>query len=98
MSADNWAICPQCKINAENELEKFSKKLKNSYGKISAEDYELLRSEEPSGEVEEQTLREDFSIGVDEDGFFFLNYSGHCTKCQFKYQEKYNKQILKTLI
>ena len=95
MSADNWATCPQCQKQAEKAREKYLAKLEDSYGKVPLSTYESMRNAVPSGAVKDATLREDYEVGVDTDGFFYLSYSCGCDKCGFRHSEKINKLVLK---
>lgn len=94
MSADNWRVCPQCKIrNAEKTAKKFSE-VQDSYGKDSPDAYmeKLMKAKEFAAEPLEQTLREDYEIYIDEDGDFYAGYRGGCDRCglvfNFKHEEK----------
>ncbi len=69
MSADNWAPCPQCKKNEKPE--------KSKYGKVSEEEY-LESIKQPKKELE-ATLREDYSLGINEEGQFSANWLRLCS-------------------
>ena len=75
MSADNWAKCPRCEEDRLNARAKFEKKIQQSYGKVSAEEYLRMTKEFKEPKPVEQTLREDYEIGI-YDGGFFASYSG----------------------
>lgn len=45
MSADNWALCPKCLASAKQAYKEEVAKVKNSYGVVSAEDYERMRAD-----------------------------------------------------
>lgn len=87
MSADNWTYCPKCH---KNELDTRSKKelaIKQSYGKMSAEEYlqSIKQLEEP---VEyEQSLRENYEFGIFE-GKFFVSYRASCSVCKYTFTFK----------
>lgn len=96
MTADNWTICPQCKKDKQKAYSKAIDKLAKSYGKIPMGEYEKMKLCIPSPELtgdENETLREDWEIGVDEEGLFFLSYSCSCNKCGFSYKEETDKQL-----
>lgn len=87
MSADNWTICPRCKKNAEAKAEKAQADLAKLYGKISAADF-LARSnalKDAAKEQLEETFREDYQVGMKEDGTFKTDYRGGCTECKFSF-------------
>lgn len=88
MSADNWAICPNCVKLAQANKEKLEKKARDSYGKVSLEEYQVLVSLASTAVKDSEsyrTLREDFDIGISEDGMFNVSYSGSCRACGFEY-------------
>ena len=84
MSADNWAICPKCEANDEIELENEAKWLEENYGKVDADNWLAARERHHAHQnlPTENTLREDYDIGV-WDGEFHVNYRGRCTKCGY---------------
>ncbi len=84
MSADNWAICPICKkendkINAARIMEVGKK-----YGVVPAAEYVKLAKEIIKPIEIENSMREDYDIGTDDDGVFEVSYSCFCTVCEFK--------------
>jgi len=95
MGASNWAICPQCKQNAEKAMSDALAELSKMYGVVPLEEYEAAQKNVPSGKVEEPTLREDYEQGISEDGMYFLYYSGNCVECGLSHQEKIEKNVLK---
>jgi len=94
MSADRWAICPNCKRMAEKKRENAKAKLDVSYGKVSAEKYlELVAL--ANEEIELDTnLREDYEQGTDEDGEYYVSYSCQCNECDFSWQYKHKETII----
>jgi hypothetical protein len=87
MSANNWARCPKCKEKEFSRRKKAEEKVKEFYGKISAEEYfEKLKSLESkkTAEYVKPTIREDYEIGIDGD-VFKIKYSGVCSECGFKF-------------
>lgn len=92
MSADNWAYCPQCAVDVKEAQAARLTKAEQSYGKVPPADYmRLLESAKVVPELD-QTFREDYELGVQKDGTFFLSYSGACTlcKCAFTYRHETN--------
>lgn len=86
MSANNWCVCPKCK-EAED-------KVGSSYGKVSEEEYlAALNQREQAGEDLTLTLREDYEIGVDVHGEFFVSYACRCSKCGFNFGYTYSKKL-----
>jgi len=91
MSADNWRICPQCKAKKLKDKEKARNKAESSYGKIPQEEYLKLLDVANKKIRLEDTLREDYSVYVDEDGEFRVSYSCYCQECSFDYTYGYKE-------
>lgn len=101
MSADNWSICPKCVKNRTQELEKKKAEIVKNYGKVSSEEYfrliDSLKKEEVSCSFETKevlTLREDYEIGISENGEFSVGYSCSCSTCAFLFRFKH-KEVVK---
>lgn len=93
MSADNWAICPKCNEIKNKEKDKLTEKAEDSYGKVPKEEFFRLRKKADSYIVPDcETFREDYEIGIDEDGRLYISYKGKCTKCGFKKDFQYKEQ------
>jgi len=87
MSADNWAICPNCLKKAEADLKSLQDDLNGLYGKIPPAEYMERHATMPK-EVEgenHRTFREDYELGV-YTGQFTVNYHGHCSACGLKHE------------
>ena len=69
MSADRITVCPVCKAKADAELN-------TAYGKVSAKEFAKLQQQLYKDLVEE--LRENWNIGLDEEGKFSITYSALC--------------------
>lgn len=83
MSADNWTICPRCKKVALAAKERDREKLAKQYGKLNPAEF-IKRSAEVDKPVElEDTLREDYDIGL-HDGQFYVSYRAGCDRCDFE--------------
>lgn len=87
MSADNWATCPLCKTKAEKDYQLALVKANDAYGKVPVSEYELLKAKVEEPIADDQTLREDYGIGIYESEFR-VSYSGYCDVCKFKYAFK----------
>jgi hypothetical protein len=94
MSADNWAYCPQCKINNENEaLAKFAKAAE-AYGKVEPDEYMRVLDEARTFKPEEEnTFREDYDLGVTDSGEFYISYRGGCEVCGLRHEFKHSEQL-----
>ncbi len=93
MSADNWAICPKCKVandkaNADRIIE-----AEKQYGKIDSTEYRALIKKAERKIGLEETMREDFSMAIDCNGLFYVNYKGRCDTCGFKHEFHHDKQL-----
>jgi hypothetical protein len=95
MGADNWGVCPKCMAKALQDKETLKFKIDKSYGKISSQAYiELIAKWNEPIDLK-NTLREDYELGVEEDGSFHIDYSCSCTctVCNFKHLFNYNQQL-----
>ncbi len=93
MSANNWAICPRCKKQNNAANAKRIVDIEKQYGKISSVDYlDLVRKDNKVIAIEE-TLREDYSIYMDEDGEFHIDYSCRCDECDFEFDYNHNESV-----
>lgn len=93
MSADNWAMCPKCKELADHKLEVLEDKVSKAYGQVSSEEYLALVKKIEQPIKLEQTLREDYEIGIlDEE--FYVRYAGACTVCGFRYEYKHDEKLV----
>ena len=96
MSADNWATCPKCLNKDKNDLDKKRKELDDQYGKIDKNKWlqklEKLNKEEKD-RGDNSSLREDYKMGITNEGEFYIGYSGVCSVCDFKYTYNFDKQL-----
>lgn len=91
MSADNWAICPRCRDTAEAERQERLRVAADAYGKVSAAEYEALRSAALISEDPEsfQTFRENYEFYGAGEGTIIASYKGHCQRCHLAVQFKH---------
>ena len=82
MGADNWAVCPRCLRNAENAKRALEAKAQAAYGKVPVEEFEKLREAAavPINVEKLRTFREDYELGMEEDGTFEVSYHGSCSR------------------
>lgn len=92
MSADRWKKCPVCAVNKEKDVLKLRSQVNHEYGKLSQEHWLELKKEvdEFASTPLEETLREDFEIGLNEDGWLDIYYTCSCHICGTtrKYEKK----------
>jgi hypothetical protein len=92
MSADNWAVCPVCLGEALDAKAADNKVAKDAYGEAPIEEFLLLkaRAELPVAMESLRTFREDYEIGMCDDGMFSVTYRGGCNTCGAKFQYAYD--------
>jgi len=93
MSADNWAICPKCKKEHKVKREEALKQARALYGRIPLEQYEKQLQDALNIPIEiDESLREDYEIGVTRGGKFYVDYGCMC-ECGFKFSFKHEEVI-----
>jgi hypothetical protein len=95
MSANNWTGCPACIKKEEDEKERVGKEIYESYGKIPQKEFLKKMKELEAGNDEEgrATLREDWELGTDGGGEFFVSYRCSCGECGFSFSFKHKEQL-----
>lgn len=86
MSADNWTTCPCCKQAADAKKKAKEEEARESYGKVSAEDYFYLLAAATRPVGDRETLREDYAIGVTDEFEFYVHYKCTCDECGFSFK------------
>lgn len=89
MSADNWRICPKCQESNNKQKMKKQEELDALYGKVSMAEYKKKQDNIDKLEsVETPTeFREDYEI-YSEGMTVYVEYSGKCRDCGFKFYKK----------
>ena len=85
MSADNWAICPRCRMRAQKEQAERERRVKEDYGKIPAQDYLNLVDAANNPPQLKYELREDYEFYIDPDNRFSAKYSAKCRTCGWEH-------------
>jgi len=98
MSAENWRMCPVCRNKAIQEWEDRVADAQSKYGVIESNEFlELWASVQDSkpkyGCEVDETLREDYEIGVEDDRFF-VSYSSRCMTCGFEHKFKHDERVV----
>lgn len=95
MGADNWTHCPQCKLIATTLQEQAEAGLQESYGKLPVKEWLKQKGqvERQAAKPPEQTLREDYEIGLDGEGVFEVDYRASCDKCGLRFSHKHDAKI-----
>lgn len=82
MSADNWAICPNCLAEAKAAIDKERAEVYAKYGKVPPDDFDRLRDELPTFDPEDyRTFKEYYEFYGAEEGEVQASYGGSCTEC-----------------
>lgn len=93
MSADRWAICPKCKKTLNEKRDSAIRKAKASYGKVPEEDYRAAMDAAGKPVSLEETFREDYEQGMDEDGTYSVSYGGYCKRCGFTHKYTFSQDV-----
>jgi hypothetical protein len=83
VTASNWADCPRCLYLAAAGAERRITELRDSYGKVSADEYAAMAKAATVAQVvpRDPTFREDYEIFGARDGVVKVSYSGSCAVC-----------------
>jgi predicted Zn-ribbon and HTH transcriptional regulator len=99
VSADNWTQCPRCYVTNKAKADELDREASESYGKVSAEKFDELRSLAFSFRKDftyngdfTDTLREDYSTGIRK-GEFHVSYGALCQTCGFKFEFKHEEKV-----
>ena len=93
MSANNWRVCPCCLKRQEEAKAQALAHAERQYGKVPAAEYLALLDKAKATDSPGDTLREDWQIGLNEDGAFFVSYRGYCERCGFEFRFKHDEQV-----
>jgi|ERR1700724_4668678 len=93
MSANNWTVCPACRKKQIEEKEAKLIELGEAYGKMLPKDYLKLLKEAEKPVCQEDNMREDYQLGIDEDGEFEISYRASCQDCNFSFSYKHKEQV-----
>jgi hypothetical protein len=92
VSANNWDVCPACKKKAEAARLKAMEDAAKAYGKVPPDEWKEL-SDRASKPVDlDETMREDYELGVDSKGVFGVSYSASCQECAFVFRFKHEQK------
>jgi len=88
MSADNWAVCPNCLEKHNQETTILRKQLEEAYGTMPIDGFYTLKHElDTRPDTIEESLREDYEVGVDGTSVY-VHYSCSCTDCGLSVSRK----------
>jgi len=80
MSATNWSECPICNNKRIEDIDK----LKKAYGVVDKETYEKMikdLDDKTDDEFGGTPVREDYEIGLNDNGTLYIIYGGVCQNC-----------------
>ncbi len=93
MSADSYAICPKCSTASAKLKADAVAAAELAYETKPAREWERLRKIADEIEEPHQTVREDYEIGLLDDGQFIITYEGSCRACDFHFKFDYDKPL-----
>jgi len=93
MSADNWIKCPKCTKRIVEEQAEKEDKVKVLYGKIPEDEYRRKMGLVLQARGIEDTLREDYDIGIQDGTHFIIDYRASCIDVDCDYVFNYKKDI-----
>lgn len=91
MSADQWAVCPRClkgagewhaAVTIAAAVTLAAAIAAIGYGVLSLAEFDRLRDEAaiPPDRLDFRTFREDYQVGVTDEGEFYIDYRGSCSR------------------
>ena len=86
MSANNWSQCPQCMDVAEAEKAALVAEAAEAYGNVPEDEYTQLRERAEKDITLEDTMREDYELGVNLLGVFRVGFSASCSTCGYRFE------------
>lgn len=92
MSANNWQVCPQCERRRSAEQAALVVRAQEAYGRVSAAEYKRLVDAACNLPALEETLREDWEIGVS-GAVFDVGYRCYCEACGFEFRFKHEEAL-----
>lgn len=94
MSANNWTTCPKCKDRAATKQAQAAMDAAEAYGKVTIAQYEHLKLQiVEAAKFDRETMREDYELGVDQNGRFYVDYSCSCQTCDFEFSYRHEQQL-----
>jgi hypothetical protein len=94
MGADRWAICPKCKRSENKKRDAAIRKAISSYGKVTEDRYRAAIEAAETPVRLDETFREDYEQGMDDDGTYSVSYRGLCTHCGFSHEYTFSQSVI----
>ncbi len=93
MSASNWRDCPKCAAKRRAEQEAAEQAAAEAYGKMPRDEWLRLTREAERPRESVCGLREEYGVGVCENGEFYVNYSCLCVECNWSWKFKHEEKV-----
>ena len=93
MSASNWIVCPRCKADDAARRKRHEELIGKSYGNVSQERYAKLCQDLKDWPEPAEEMREDWELGMSEDGTFFVSYRCVCGECGFEHRFQHEEKV-----
>jgi predicted nucleic-acid-binding Zn-ribbon protein len=93
MGADNWAMCPKCGTTQDQRVAA----VEEQYGKVPLARFRELMERAKSRDAQtagEESLREDYELGIGRTGLFFVRYQASCKNCGFAFEYDHEQPAL----
>jgi len=93
VSANNWRDCPKCIAKATMKRARLSQEAQDSYGKVTPALYQEMLLAVRECQHPENSMREDWQLGINTTGEFYVSYYANCDECGFKFSFKQERQL-----
>jgi hypothetical protein len=93
MSADRWSVCPTCGKTESAVRAERAAAIEAAYGIVPRAEWEAIVSHATDPIPDDRTFREDWDIGVDEDGIVRISYAGYCARCGARCEFKHDHAV-----
>jgi len=90
MGATNYRLCPACVKRDQEKLEALTRQLEATYGKIPLGEWNEIQAKIKHHPSLGETLREDYELGTQVIGTFFVNYRAFCESPECDYDVSYD--------
>lgn len=94
MSANNWRTCPKCRQVQEANRKARINDARNAYGKAPIEKFTAMLDAANEQPELEESMRENYQLGVGSDGKFYVDYRASCENCDFEFSFKHDQDAM----
>jgi hypothetical protein len=88
-------VCPKCRIHNEQVRLDLQKMIAAQYGKIDPQQWMEAHAAAQKPVELSEVFREDWDLGMNDSGKFYVSYKGRCQDCGFGFEFRDNQQVLK---